>query len=176
MTWTRLDDRWTERADLADLDHGTRWHYLSMIVFCSRTGRLDGRLRLADARRCSDVDDPDQAHSDLIAAGLIVQESSGFLLREIDEHVPPPSVRQESERAALRMRRSRAHRRGDHHLCLPKHCPDATVTRDVTRNTGYGYGYGNRTGLDQEQAELAHAHETGDGNDDDQFVKASSAG
>ena len=36
MTWTRLDDRWAERAVLAQLSYETRWHYLAMIQFCSR--------------------------------------------------------------------------------------------------------------------------------------------
>ena len=89
MTWTRLDDGWTERADLAELPLATRWHYLALIQFCSRTGRLDGVVRLADARRCSDVDNPDDAHESLITAGLLERRDGGFALLEIYEHVPP---------------------------------------------------------------------------------------
>jgi hypothetical protein len=49
--------------------------------------------------------------------------------------VPPPSVRNAAELTRIRMRRSRAHKAGDHSLCLPEHCP---VTADVTRNPGTG--------------------------------------
>ena len=140
MTWTRLDDQWTERPDLATLDHATRWHYLSMIVFCSRTGRLDGVLRLADARRCSDVDDPDQAHRYLIAVGLVEQRGGLLAIPAIHEHVPPPSVRNKAEQDKMRKRRQRAHKADDHSLCIPGHCPNAAVTGDVTRDMRDGTG------------------------------------
>lgn len=159
MTWTRISDNWTERADLGHLTHADRWHYLALIVLCSRSGAFDGNLRLVDARRASDHEDPVGVLRRLSASGLIEMTSSGIRLIEIDDHVPPPSVRNKSELGKYRMRRSRAHRAGDHSLCLPKYCEDASpvssdvmrdVTRDVTRNPGTGR---DGTGQDYNEAE-----------------------
>lgn len=124
MTWTRLDDAWTERADLAELDHSTRWHYLALIQFCSRTGRYDGAMRVVDARRCSDVDDPDAAHARLTRAGLAEYDPAArtLTLTQIDQHIPPPSVREESERARVRKERNRRHKNGDHSQCYRQRC------------------------------------------------------
>lgn len=150
MTWTRLDDMWTDSPELADLSFATRWHYLAMIQFCSRTGRIDGEMKRADARRCSDVDDPAQALEQLTAAGLVSATEDGLLkVVRINEHVPPPSVREASAQSRVRMRRHRKHKNGDHSDCLPGKCPDVRVdtstgevTGDVagpvTRNTGTG--------------------------------------
>lgn len=154
MTWTRLSDNWTERADLGHLSHADRWHYLSLIVLCSRSGALDGRLRMVDARRASDHEDPGAALSRLMDLGLIEMTKSGIRVLEIDDHVPPPSVREASERTKYRMRRSRAHKAGDHSMCLPKYCDKAPasgdVTSDVTRNTGTG-----RDGTGQDHSEAS---------------------
>lgn len=153
MTWTRLDDTWTDLPELADLPHAERWHYLCMIQFCSRTLRYDGVLKVADARRCSDLDDPDIALDHLAAVGLVVRQADGRVkVVRIDEHIPPPSVRENAERSKVRMQRMRAHKNGDHSLCLPDKCEhvavdqttgevtttDAPVTAPVTRNTGTG--------------------------------------
>lgn len=153
MTWTRLDDTWTDLPELADLPHAERWHYLCMIQFCSRTLRYDGVLKVADARRCSDVDDPDAALEHLAAVGLIEHQTDGRVkVAKIDEHIPPPSVRENSEKSKIRMQRMRAHKNGDHSMCLPGKCEHvvldeqtgevttttSTVTPPVTRNTGTG--------------------------------------
>jgi hypothetical protein len=147
--WTRLDDLWTERPLLAQLSYETRWHYLAVIQLCSRTGRIDGILTVKDARRCSDVDNPDHAVRDLLDAGLLEKLADGRLqLVEIDDHIPPPSVRLNSQNTRIRMRRKRAHQAGDHSMCLPDNCPHATatggVTRGVTRNPRTGQ---DRTGM-----------------------------
>lgn len=118
------------------MPHSIRWHYLCLVQLCSRTERLDGRLSRSAALRASDVDDPARALAELAAVGLVVPEAGGFLLPRIGEHVPPPSVRKSTEATRERMRRSRAHKVGDHSLCLSGNCPDALdVTRDVTRNS-----------------------------------------
>jgi len=138
VTWTRLDDGWTERADFADLTFETRWHYLAMIQFCSRTGRLDGVMRRSDARRCSDVDDPDTVIRTLLATPFLEETSDGLRIIEIHDHVPPPSVRMNAENSKVRMRRHRAHKAGDHSLCLADQCGQGVVTPPVTRNPGTG--------------------------------------
>lgn len=145
MSWTRLDDGWTDSTEFADLDHATRWHYLALIQFCSRTGRYDGLMRRGDALRCSDVDDPGGALAALAADGLIALEDKHVRVLRIEEHVPSPAKRAETEQARIRKRRSRAHLSGDHSSCLPATCDqapteqgDRDVTRDVTRDVGTG--------------------------------------
>lgn len=163
MSWTRLDDRWTEWPIFEGIPHATRWHYLCLVQLCSRTDRLDGRLSSTAARRASDVEDPTKALAELVAAGLVLSEDHGFRLPFIADHVPPPSVRKNAEATRERMRRHRAHKAGDHSLCLPEHCPPAhrvtdavtrndviaeRVTNEVTRNTGTGQ---DGTGRDRQQ-------------------------
>jgi hypothetical protein len=142
VTWTRLDDGWTDDVRLEQLPHDVRWHYLSLIQFCSRTARYDGDLRRADARRCSDVEDPDSANAQLVAAGFLTDTPTGYLVVHIAEHVPPPHLRDEQRKAAQRERkaRERAHRAGDHSTCLPDRCAHVTrdVTPPVTRDVGTG--------------------------------------
>lgn len=150
MTWTRLDDTWTDDQVLAELSFPDRWHYLAMIQFCSRTKKYDGILRTTDARRCSDHPDPVAAIDNLVATGLVVALEKGFKIPLIDDHIPPPSVRESSEQSRIRKQRSRKHKNGDHSMCLPENCNkapgtgDATegasgdVTGDVTRDTGTG--------------------------------------
>lgn len=157
MTWTRLDDLWTDLPELADLAYDVRWHYLAMIQFCSRTQRYDGLLKKSDARRCSDVDDPAGAIQILTTKGLVIPVSEGQVkITRIDEHIPPPSVRAETERSKIRKRRSRLHKEGDHSTCLPENCDQAIpdpavdmvtgeVTKPVTRDTRTGQ---DRTGQD----------------------------
>ncbi|NLF16745.1 MAG: hypothetical protein GX595_05750, partial [Lentisphaerae bacterium] len=73
MTWTRLDDAWTDLPVLADLSLAARWHYLCLIQFCSRSGNYDGKIRVVDALRCSDVPEPRQAMNDLHRAGVLAR-------------------------------------------------------------------------------------------------------
>ena len=152
MSWTRLDDGWSDRPELEQLSYETRWHYLTMIQFCSRTDRITGLLTLKDIRRCSDVDDPDRAVQDLLDVGLLERIDGWLRLVAIHEHIPPPGVRLNAQKSKVRMQRKRAHDAGDHSLCLPEHCPHALVTGDVTRNPGTGQ---DGTGRDLEEGEVA---------------------
>lgn len=142
MTWTRIDDDWTDMPVLAELSFEDRWHYLAMIQFCSRTQKYDGILRIADARRCSDHSNPQQAISNLMDRGLVAAEGEGVKVCHIDDHIPPPSVRANSAESKVRMQRHRNHKNGVHKDCLPEHCGNApkpmegsNVTGHVTRNT-----------------------------------------
>lgn len=150
MSWTRLDDRWTDSSELRDLSTDARWHYLCMIQFCSRTATYDGIMRARDARRCSDVEDPPSALAALDAAGLIRAEGDRIHLLRLEQHIPPPSVRENAEKSKIRMRRHRKHKIGDHSECLPETCSHApegrNATAPVTRNTRTGQ---DRTGQDK---------------------------
>lgn len=145
MSWTRLDDSWTDLPELEDQPYDTRWHYLAMVQFCSRTKKYDGVLRMADARRASDVHEPDRCIQELVAVGLVEEISTGmFKLLRIDDHIPPPSVRENAERTKERMQamrqRKSLHAVGNHSECLPGNgttagkCQHAPVTESVTRN------------------------------------------
>jgi hypothetical protein len=143
MTWTRLDDSWVDDQVLEELDHGTRWHYLALIQFCSRNSRYDGVMRIVDARRCSDIDDPATAIALLAGAGLLEIEDSTVRVVRIEQHIPPPHMRDENRKARQRTekRRSRLHRAGDHSECLPANCPKAgpaDVSADVSTDPGTG--------------------------------------
>lgn len=145
MSWTRLDDLWTDKPIINELSFEDRWHYLAMIQFCSRTDQFDGHLRAIDAQRCSDHSDPHAAIRRMAAAGLLTVSGGTVRVNAIDEHMPPPSVRQSTERAKVRKRRQRAHESGRHSECLPKHCEKArtrNVTQDVTRDNTRDPGTG----------------------------------
>lgn len=145
MTWIRTDDNFTDWPVFESLDFAARWHYLALIHLCGRTFRYDGRLRAVDVRRASDVPDPDACTEQLIVTGLVTRDGDGYKLARIDEHMPPPSMRdgrrKESQRD--RQRRARLHKQGNHCECLPENCdaataPDAPVTSEVTRDPGTG--------------------------------------
>lgn len=145
MTWTRLDDRWTESPEFDKLGGEISWHYLCMIQYCSRAEKYDGRMPTRRALRCSPAEDPDAALAALEQAGLVRVDGGEVIVLRIEEHVPPPSVRESSEKTKLRVQRHRKHKNGDHSTCLPEHCDQAPrepvtrdVTGDVTRYTGTG--------------------------------------
>jgi hypothetical protein len=162
MTWTRLDDGWSDRPFLEPLSFEVRWHYLALIQFCSRTSRYDGFVRTSDARRCSDVPDPAAAVAVLLARGLLEQLEGGMRVVHITEHVPPPHMRDETRKASQRdrKRRERLHKQGDHTYCLPDNCPSITadpVTGEVTRDAGTGRdGTGRDVSTKEDRQQTAH--------------------
>jgi hypothetical protein len=161
MTWTRLDDGFTDRQIFEDLTYEARWHYLAMVSFCSRTNRYDGFIRGADARRCSDVPDPAKALVQLANHGIVAPVDGGYVLPLIDEHVPPPHLRDEKRKQDQRdrKRRERQHRKGDHTYC--SHDPEgdtSRVTSPVTSGRdGTGRDGGSITTTEVEADEAAEA-------------------
>lgn len=132
MTWTRLDDAWSEQTALEDLSFEDRWHYLTIIQRCNRTESYDGVIRSTDARRCSDHPDPASANARLVDAGLLEIVLGGkYRVLAIDDHTPPPWVRKKTERDRNDKRRKRAHDVGDHTLCK-KDAPCVVTTVDTT--------------------------------------------
>jgi hypothetical protein len=127
VTWTRLDDRWTERPVFEQLGPDASWHLLCMIQHCSRNALYNGVMTLKTALRASLVDDPETALALLLGAGLVEQLPDGTVkVVEIDEHIPPPSVRDATEATKIRTRRWRKHKNGDHSDCLAENCPHAS--------------------------------------------------
>jgi hypothetical protein len=138
MSWTRLDDGWTDDPIINQLPFPDRWHYLAMIQFCSRTKTFDGTMRAIDANRCSDHPDVPGALKIMAALGLVTIDGGTVHLNRLDEHIPPPSVRNAAATSRVRKQRSRKHLTGDHSECLSSYCEQATplVTPPVTRDAG----------------------------------------
>jgi hypothetical protein len=132
----RYSDDFTTDHAWDGVSYEARWHYHAMVEECSQARRWDGRLPLVRARRCSDVPDPDKCVGELTANGWVRMELESVVVLNVDDHLPPPHVRNNAELSKLRMRRMRAHRAGDHRLCDAGKCEH--VTQDVTRNTGTG--------------------------------------
>ncbi|MGV9794429.1 hypothetical protein [Gordonia sp. NPDC003422] len=145
----RTDDGWTDWPELADLSLAARWHYLAVVHTCSRTKKYDGVLRRVDALRASDVDDPAAALAELAAAGLVTDSGSHIAVVRIDQHVPPPHLRDDERKTAQRdrKRRERSHKAGEHYYCDPETCDVASdVTRDSPRDIGTGQDGQGRAG------------------------------
>lgn len=140
MSWTRLDDGWTDDPIVNELSHDDRWHYIALIQFCSRTRKYDGCVRYVDAKRCSDHPDPDLALKNMHALRLVTIDGDHVKLNRLEEHIPPPSIRDNAKNSRIRMQRMRKHAVGDQSESMPD-CEKA-VTRDVTapvtRNTRTG--------------------------------------
>lgn len=119
MSWTKLDDLWSEKIEEVVSDHSARWHYLALIQLCSRLEARDGIVTRAKAERCSDLPDTRQALSTLADAGLVVDMGNRIKVTRAAEHVISEAKQAELERNRENQRRSRAHRNGDHDECIP---------------------------------------------------------
>lgn len=141
VTWTRLSDNFVEDRAFDGLSAEVRWHYLCLVQYCSRTGRYDGCVTRYNARYVSGSEPampPDQIVSALIDRGLLVEspDDGTVVVVRIDEHVPPPHMRDEQRKPAVRARVQR-HRERKRSI---------SETRDVTRYPGTGRaGTGRRT-------------------------------
>lgn len=142
MSWSRLDDLWTEQMEhtMPD-DFADRWHYLAMIQRCSRVEARDGIIPTTVAERASDHPNPREAITRLASLGLVVHLGKQVKLVHADQHVISEERKRETERKRDDQRRSRAHREGSHQYCIPgdgdkpKDCsqalsPDGDVTGD----------------------------------------------
>lgn len=158
MSWTRADDGWGQKLEQRLEGFADRWHYWQMIQHCSRNALWSGRLRLIDARRCSDHPEPDSALDALLSAGMIERGVDYVIIKNFElDHAPPAHMR-DKKSVRERKQRSRGHNSGDHSKCKPgsgdspANCEQSSrenfpsrVTRDVTRDTRTGQ---DRTGLD----------------------------
>ncbi len=126
MTWTRLTDTWVDTPAFYPLAYSTRWHYLAMIQHCSRNSLHDGVMRMIDAKRASDVPEPDVEVNTLIAAELVeLVDAATVRIVHIANHVPSQETLDAKDQAKVRMRRHRKHKGGDHSECQSDKCPDA---------------------------------------------------
>lgn len=131
MTWVKLGDEFSEAArDLSD--SAVRTHVEGLIWSARRL--LDLTIPKRDVRRFAETVDADTAVEELVTAGWWQDlGDAGWYIgcRFADWQQERAVVEHRRAEAALRQRRSRLHRAGDHSLCQ-----ECAVTRDATRAGG----------------------------------------
>jgi hypothetical protein len=150
MTWTRLSDTFTDRAEVLALDDATFRLHLEAMVW-SNKHLTNGHVPTVVLRRISSHPDLDIACKALTAAGLWAEAEDGWQL-DWSEQETAEQIGQRREDANVRKARERWHAAGDHCLCdrcgaLTKHargdhtdcavswCPDGTRPAYVTRDS-----------------------------------------
>jgi hypothetical protein len=132
VTWTKLGDEFpAEARNLTDAEFRTHVEALCW----SNMRLLDLRVPKRDVRRFAESPLADDAVEGLAAKGWWKDSGDewdvGACFPEWQEERVVVGKRRND--AALRKRRSRLHKAGDHSLCIPGgSCPD--VTRDMTRD------------------------------------------
>ena len=108
-------------------------YLFGLIQHCSRSNTYDGRLKPFAARTIAEVDDPDAVLAHLNDAGQIQWDGKLCVVLHLDDHLPPPHMREEARKPAERnkKRRQRAHAKGNHSLCSFPACPAAVVPGTV---------------------------------------------
>lgn len=131
VAWTRLGYEFSDEArDLTDAEH--RIH-VDALGWSNRHG-LDLLVPKRDLGKFAESPDAAGAADGLIAKGWWADRDGCWYigLRFPEWQLERAVIEQRREASALRMRRSRLHKAGDHTLCLADSCP--AVTRNKTRN------------------------------------------
>lgn len=131
MTWTKLGDEFSDEArDMTDAEHRT---HVDALGWSNRRG-LDLLVPKRDLRKFAESPDAEEAVRGLIAKGWWADRGDCWCvdLRFPEWQLERAVIKQRRDASALRMRRSRLHKAGDHSLCLAENCP--AVTRNETRN------------------------------------------
>ena len=132
MTWTKLGDEFSDEArDLTDAEHRT---HVDALGWSNRRG-LDLPIPKRDLRKFAESPDVEAAVVGLVVKGWWADRGDSWYagLRFPEWQLERAVVEQRKQANALRVRRSRMHKAGDHSICVAGHCPDA-VTGDVTRD------------------------------------------
>ena len=132
MTWTKLGDEWPAAArDLTDAEHRTHVDALCW----SALRLLDLHVPKAEVRRFAESPDAETAVKGLVVKGWWEDHGDTWYIGVKFPEWQRDRAQVEHRRAYLAeaKRRSRAHRGGDHSLCLPGNC--AAVTRESTVDT-----------------------------------------
>ncbi len=161
MAWVRTSDAWPESAAFEPLSLAARWHYLCLIHLCARKPAYDGRLRIVDAHRASDVDNAPAAVHELIQAGLLThtKKDNTVTVVKIDDHMPPPHMRDESRKPAQNKRKAAERARK---AAAERDRKAGDTSSDVTRDTGTGRdGTGRAVETGGETNVCALCHEPG---------------
>lgn len=128
MTWTKLGDEFSDEArDMTDAEHRT---HVDALGWSNRRG-LDLLIPKRDLRKFGESPDAEAAAVGLVAKGWWADRDDCWYvgLRFPEWQLERAVVKHRQEANALRVRRSRMHKAGDHSICVAGNCP--AVTRDV---------------------------------------------
>lgn len=128
MTWTKLGDEFSDEArDLTDAEHRT---HVDALGWSNRRG-LDLLIPKRDLRKFAESPDAESAVVGLVVKGWWADRGDSWYagLRFPEWQLERAVVSQRKEANALRVRRARMHKAGDHSICIAGNCP--AVTRDV---------------------------------------------
>jgi hypothetical protein len=144
VTWTKFGDEFADAAwnlsDAAWRTHG------EALMWSNRLG-LDFEIPKRHIRRFAFSDQAEDAAAELCATGWRKDTGDYWNVgqRFPEWQIEHAVFEQRRADAALRQRRHRLHKAGNHALCLPRNCPHVTrdETRDVTHDPVTGrVGYG----------------------------------
>jgi len=128
VTWTKLGDEYSDEArDLTDAEYRT---HTDALIWSNRRG-LDLLIPKRDLRKFAESPDVEAAVEGLVAKDWWADEGDRWNvgLRFAEWQLERVVVVQRKEANALRVRRSRLHKAGDHSICIAGNC--LAVTRDV---------------------------------------------
>jgi hypothetical protein len=128
VTWTKLGDEFSDEArDLTDAEYRT---HSEALIWSNRRG-LDLVIPKRDLKKFAESPDAETATEGLIAKDWWADEGDAWNvgLRFPEWQLESVVIRQRKEANALRVRRSRMHKAGDHSICMAGNC--AAVTPDV---------------------------------------------
>ena len=128
VTWTKLGDEFSDEArDLTDAEYRT---HSEALIWSNRRG-LDLLIPKRDLKKFAESADAEDAVGGLIAKDWWADEGDRWNvgLRFPEWQLERVVVQQRKEANALRVRRSRLHKAGDHSICIAGNC--SAVTHDV---------------------------------------------
>ena len=133
MTWTKIDSSTPDDPRILQLPRGIRWMHLEGLVWCNQHG-TDGFIPEHALRRVTDDSEPESAAAELVRVGLWAVVEGGWKIVDFEKDQPSAAdVERKQVLARARQRVRRQHLGGDHSLCDPKHCQQASrVTAGVT--------------------------------------------
>lgn len=133
MTWTKLGDEFGDEArDLTDAEYRT---HVDALGWSNRRG-LDLLIPKRDLRKFAESPDVETAVIGLVVKGWWADRGDSWYagLRFPEWQLERAVVNQRKEANALRVRRSRMHKAGDHSICIAGNCP--AVAHDQIRGAG----------------------------------------
>lgn len=139
MTWAKISDSFGDDEVLLGLPRGTRLLWVELTVWACKQA-TDGRIPRYVLRRVTDEPDVDDAVAQLVECGLLIPTAQGWELRDfLRDQRSREEVTRARELSAVRQRRQRLHRSGDHSACSEQYCKfsKSRVTNDVTPATSH---------------------------------------
>ena len=103
--WTKFDDRFMDRPDVAGVSRNARLLLVEAYIYCNRN-ETDGEFQAKEIRKFSDLSRPSAALKELEAAGLVERVGDGLSARYmLDWSDQPRSVEVQIVRQNARVRK-----------------------------------------------------------------------